>query len=185
MDQNLRPYVKSNKTLDIQKNPLNEHPKHSQKIWVRKYLQFYAENFCLSKHVIYMSLLSSANYLSQCMRFPTMWYVRSAKPQISLRIRAVWSEPLPVAWIIYDCYATDWTSFGVSKLNRRLYRLVWVYTCQNATLLEITCHGSFIDNKTDYFRSSFERFNFINTALKELGPFLFDMLIPNTRSKAT
>ena len=29
------------------------------------------------------------NNLSQCMRFPTMWYVRPAKPQISLRIRAV------------------------------------------------------------------------------------------------
>ena len=27
--------------------------------------------------------------LSQCMRFPTMWYVRPAKPQICLRIRAV------------------------------------------------------------------------------------------------
>ena len=27
--------------------------------------------------------------LSQCMRFPTMWYARPAKPQISLRIRAV------------------------------------------------------------------------------------------------
>ena len=27
--------------------------------------------------------------LSQCIRFPTMWYVRPAKPQISLRIRAV------------------------------------------------------------------------------------------------
>ena len=27
--------------------------------------------------------------LSQCMRFPTTWYVRPAKPQISLRIRAV------------------------------------------------------------------------------------------------
>ena len=32
--------------------------------------------------------------LSHDMRFPTMWYVRPAKPQISLRIRAVWSEPL-------------------------------------------------------------------------------------------
>ena len=28
-------------------------------------------------------------HMSQCMRFPTMWYVRPAKPQISLRIRAV------------------------------------------------------------------------------------------------
>ena len=27
-------------------------------------------------------------------------------------------------------------------LKRRLHRLVLVYTCQNATLLEITCHGS-------------------------------------------
>ena len=27
--------------------------------------------------------------LGQCMRFPTIWYVRPAKPQISLRIRAV------------------------------------------------------------------------------------------------
>ena len=41
--------------------------------------------------------------LSQCMRFPTMWYVRPAKPQISLRIGAVWSEPLLVAWIFYEC----------------------------------------------------------------------------------
>ena len=28
------------------------------------------------------------------MRFPTMWYVRPAKPQISLRMHAVLSEPL-------------------------------------------------------------------------------------------
>ena len=35
------------------------------------------------------------------------------------------------------------TSFGGSKLNRRLHRLICVYTCQNATLFEITCRGSF------------------------------------------
>ena len=28
-------------------------------------------------------------HLSQCMRSPTIWYVRPGKPQISLRIRAV------------------------------------------------------------------------------------------------
>ena len=77
------------------------------------------------------------------MRFPTMWYVRPAKPQISLRIHAVWSEPSLVAWLLYDCKATGWTSFGVSKLKRRMHRHIWVYTCQNATLLEITCHGSY------------------------------------------
>ena len=35
--------------------------------------------------------------------------------------------------------SADQTAFGISKLNRRLHRLVWVYSCQNATLLEITC----------------------------------------------
>ena len=45
----------------------------------------------------------SSHYLSKCMRFPTMWYVRPVKPQISLRIRAVWSEPLLVAWVFYEC----------------------------------------------------------------------------------
>ena len=40
---------------------------------------------------------------SHCMRFPIMWYVRPAKPQISLRIRADWSEPLLVAWIFKEC----------------------------------------------------------------------------------
>ena len=51
------------------------------------------------------------NNLSQFMRFPlTMWYVRPAKPKISMRM---------------------------------LQKLVPVYTCQNATLLEISCHGSF------------------------------------------
>ena len=34
--------------------------------------------------------------MSRDMRFPTMWYVRPAKAQTSLRIRAVWSEPLLV-----------------------------------------------------------------------------------------
>ena len=66
------------------------------------------------------------NIIEPCIEFPTMWYVRPAKAQTSLRICAVWSEPLLVAWIFYDCKATDWTSFGVSKLNRRPLRLVWV-----------------------------------------------------------
>ena len=84
-------------------------------------------------------------YLGQMscnMIFPTMWYVRPAKAQTSLRISAVWSEPLLVAWIFYECLATDRTSFEVPKLKRRLHRPVWVYTCQNATMLEISCHAS-------------------------------------------
>ena len=41
--------------------------------------------------------------ISPDMRFPTMWYVRPEKSQTGLRIRAVRSEPLLVAWVPYDC----------------------------------------------------------------------------------
>ena len=61
---------------------------------------------------------------------------------------AFWSEPLLVPWTFYDCWAIDWTSFGVSKLKRRLHRLIWVFTCQNATLLEITRHNSIVLHNT-------------------------------------
>ena len=37
----------------------------------------------------YLDNILYINNMSQCTRFPTMWYVRPAKPQISLRIRAV------------------------------------------------------------------------------------------------
>ena len=36
-----------------------------------------------------LSFLDNVDHLSQCMRFPTMWYVRPAKAQTSLRIRTV------------------------------------------------------------------------------------------------
>ena len=58
-------------------------------------MQFYAYIFDNVKTIHY--------HLNQCMRFPTIWYVRPAKAQTSLRIRAVWSEPLLVAWVFYDC----------------------------------------------------------------------------------
>ena len=35
--------------------------------------------------------------------------------------------------------------FGVSKVKRRLHRFVLVYAFQNATLLEITCRGSYLN----------------------------------------
>ena len=47
--------------------------------------------------------------MSRNMRFPTMWYVWPAKAQTSLCISAVWSEPLLVACIFYECWATDQT----------------------------------------------------------------------------
>ena len=51
------------------------------------------------------------------MKFSTTWYRRPAKAQIRLRIRAVWSEPLLIAWIIYNSLATDLTAFRVSSLK--------------------------------------------------------------------
>ena len=50
--------------------------------------------------------------------------------------------------------------------------------CLSKHVIYISLHYLLITHTTGYFRSSFERFNFLNTALKELSPFLFDILIP-------
>ena len=39
--------------------------------------------------VTYSCMIGVSTKLSHDMRFPTMWYVRPAKPQTSMRIRAV------------------------------------------------------------------------------------------------
>ena len=46
--------------------------------------------------------------------------------------------------IFNEYKVTDRTSFGISKLSRRLHRLVRVSSCQYATLLEITCNSSYL-----------------------------------------
>ena len=91
---------------------------------------------------IVKSIWATTRDFQQC----GMWDEQRLRPACT-----VWSEPLLVAWILYDSYATDWTSFGVSKLKRRLHRLIWVYTCENNTLLEITCHGSFFIVYSPFF----------------------------------
>ena len=79
--------------------------------------------------------------LSPYMRFPTMWYVQLAKPQF----QPAHTQSLIRAFASHlNIETTDSTPFGVSKLKKRLHRLVLVYTCQIATLLEITCGASFI-----------------------------------------
>ena len=67
---------------------------------IRKKRVNYTCNFCLSKLILTQRV---HRYLSRFMRFPTMRYVRPAEPQISVRIRAVWSEPLLVTWVFYEC----------------------------------------------------------------------------------
>ena len=75
-----------------------------------------------------------------------------------------WATALPaVTWDFQQCDTCDqrgsdqpaqsgqslWQlleySHELPKLKIRLHRLIWVYSCQNATLLEITCCGSCID----------------------------------------
>ena len=51
----------------------------------------------------FVVLFLNLKHMSQCMRFPTMCYVRLAKAQISLHIHAVWSESLQLASIFYEC----------------------------------------------------------------------------------
>ena len=106
--------------------------------WHKSALIVFMFYICIGLHSFWVHFDMSCN-----MRFPTIWFMKPAKPQISLRICAVWSQPLVVTWIFYKSWATDWTLFGVSKLIRRLQRLVWDNTCQNATLLKITCQGSY------------------------------------------
>ena len=57
--------------------------------------------------------LKSIIHKSCHMRFPTMWYVRPAKAQTSLRIRAVWSEQfasrLNITWVLSYWLNTFWS----------------------------------------------------------------------------
>ena len=66
------------------------------------------------------------------------------------------------------------------QLNRRLQRLVRVYTCQNATLLEISCHSSIIEYKHSFIiqvqkvmkdiqtpYSGIERYSMVSVNLQE------------------
>ena len=73
------------------------------------------------------------------LRFPTMWYMWPAKAQTSLCICAVWSEPLLVIWIFYDSLRLL-TEHHLEFLS---LKGGCIFTCQNATLLEITCGGSY------------------------------------------
>ena len=52
------------------------------------------------------------------------------------RLIGAFASRLNILWML--------TVFGVSKLKKRLHRFVWVYTCQNTTLLEVTFRGSII-----------------------------------------
>ena len=63
----------------------------------------------------------------------------SYQPAHTLSLIRAFASCLNILWLL-----SYWlNTIGVSKLKRRLQRLVWVYTCQNVKLLEITCRGSY------------------------------------------
>ena len=64
----------------------------------------------------------------------------SDQPALTSSLIRAFATRLSILWLL----ATDWTPFGVSRLKRRLQRLVWVCTCQNATLLQISRTGSIL-----------------------------------------
>ena len=85
---------------------------------------------------IYQAVYSVSGKLEKkgrVIRSLTVWYAGMWNLQ---RLR---SESLLVAWLFYDCYATDWTSLGVSKLKRRLHKLVESIPVKIS--LEITYHN--------------------------------------------
>ena len=83
--------------------------------------------------------------------------VRPAKTQISLGIRPVWSESSLSAWRKLGPLATHWVHSKDSDQTRRMPRLIWVFAGRTATLLVLSCRGSF----TVYlFQANFYTVNF-------------------------
>ena len=63
----------------------------------------------------------------------------SDQPAHTCSLIRAFASLLNILWLL-----SNWPNIiGVSKLKRRLLRLVWVYTCQNATLMEIRYRVSF------------------------------------------
>ena len=81
----------------------------TKKLILKKKNQWTTKNMKISQPCLYFWKYVGTNLnISRDMRFPTMWYVRLAKAQTSLRISAVWSAPLLVARISYDCVLSYW-----------------------------------------------------------------------------
>ena len=49
-----------------QRDVFFEHPKHMLNLWVRKYLQFYNENFCLSKPICILTQTFDISLIHHC-----------------------------------------------------------------------------------------------------------------------
>ena len=74
---------------------------------------------------------------------PTKWHVRPSKTQISLGIRPVWSESSLSAWRKLGSLATHWVHSEGSAQTGWMPWLIWVFAGHAATLLVLSCCGSY------------------------------------------
>ena len=74
----------------------------------------------------------------------------SAQPAQTRSLIRAFARRLNILWVSSFWLNIMWNFY----VQKRLHMLVWVYTCQNATLLEITCRGSNINYlKTNVIQS--------------------------------
>ena len=84
----------------------------------------------------------------------TKWYVRTAKTQISLVIRPVWSESLLSAWRRFESLATHKAHGRDSDHASRIRRLMWVFAGRKGNLVVMSCSSSLISEvstKSTYY----------------------------------
>ena len=79
--------------------------------------------------------------MSHLMTKPTKWHVWSAKTQISLDIRPVWSECLLSAWRKLGSLATHWVH-SEDWSDWAIPRLIWVFAGHTVILLVLSWGGS-------------------------------------------
>ena len=71
------------------------------------------------------------------------WHVRTAKTQICLGVRPVWSESSLSAWSKLGSLATHWTHSEDADQTGRIPRLIWVFAGRTVILLVLSWGGSF------------------------------------------
>ena len=92
------------------------------------------------------SVLHCSKYLSRLVTKPTKRHMHPAKTQISLSIRAVWSESSLSAWRKRGSLATQWAHSEDSDQTGRMPRLIWVFTGRTVILLVLSWGGSYPDH---------------------------------------
>ena len=81
--------------------------------------------------------------ISHLMTKQTEWHVRSAKTQISLGIRPVWSESLLSAWRKLGSLASHWAHSEDSDQTGWMPRLIWVFVGHTVIMLVMSWGGSY------------------------------------------